>query len=106
VVKILKLKLSEDELPYVFVEEIVEEFLKIIKQYVDNFVVVSNDVARFYILEKLGIEYVITGKEIENSFGLKIVKDELSKYEDVGKISRKYLQQKWKERLLEILGKI
>jgi len=106
VIKILKLKLSEDELPYVFVEEISEEFLKIIKQYVDSFVVASNDIARFYILEKLGIEYVITSKEVENSFSLKIVKDDLSKYEDVGKISKKYLQQKWKERLLEILGKI
>jgi len=106
VIKILKLNLKEDELPYVFMEEISEEILEIIKQYIDSFVVVSDDVARFYVLEKLGIEYVITSKEIENSFGLKIVKDELSKYEDVGKISRKYLQQKWKERLLEILGKI
>lgn len=106
VIKILKLKLNDDELPYVFVEEISEEFLKIIKQYIDSFVVVSNDMSRFYILEKLGIEYVITSKEVESSFSLKIIKDDLSKYGDVGKISKKYLQHKWKERLLEILRKI
>ena len=103
VIKILKLNLGEDELPYVFMEEINEEILKIIKQHINNFVVISDDIARFYVLENLGIEYVITSKNIEGSFNLKIVKDDLSKYENVGKINKKYLQQKWKERLLEIL---
>jgi len=103
VIKILKLELSEEEIPYVFLEEIDERILKILKEYIEDFVVISNQVEKFYILEKFDIKFVITSKDVENVWNLKLIKDDISKYEKIGKISIKYLEEKWKERLQELL---
>lgn len=103
VIEILKLKLEDNEIPYLKIEEINEDFLKIIKQYINNFAIVSNQIEKFYIIENLGVEFVITDKNIENIWNFKLIFDDTSKYEKIGKIKLEYLKNKWKEKLLSIL---
>ncbi|MEM5882268.1 MAG: DUF460 domain-containing protein [Candidatus Aenigmatarchaeota archaeon] len=104
VIKILKMKMEKNEIPYIKLNEINEQFLKILKEHIKDIVLISNEVEKFYIIEKLGFEYVITSKNVENVWNFKLIFDEIEKYEEIGKINIEVLKSKWKERIFKILN--
>ncbi|MEM5828262.1 MAG: DUF460 domain-containing protein [Candidatus Aenigmatarchaeota archaeon] len=104
VIEILKLNLEKDEIPYIRLDEINERFLSILKTYVNDFVILSNSIEKFYILEKFEPKFVITEKNVENVWNLRIIIDSFENYEKIGKIKLEILEKKWKEKLINLLN--
>ncbi|MFH7903533.1 MAG: DUF460 domain-containing protein [Candidatus Aenigmatarchaeota archaeon] len=104
VIDILRMKLEKDEVPYIKLEEINEKFLSTLKTYVNDFIILSNSIEKFYILEKFEPKFVITEKNVENVWNLRIIVDNFENYEKIGKIKLDVLEKKWKEKILSLLN--